>query len=360
MIKKIAVIITNLEQTFSPNVKGGGSVVAKNIILELLSRKDIDLTVFSGPCDVSNIDFKYKIIDIQHYHKEFNNKVDKIIEDEKFDKIISLNIDFPYHNYIIQSQSFVHRCSNIPFLFKIVKSFLSRKKIAFQKRRFKDLKYKFIAVANCVKDDYVKNFELNPEDIKVAYPATNKFYEEYPEIKQNERIKFGIAAGSSGNKGGHKFVFTLGLLKLLGFDFEAVVIAPKYDTDILYKFLLNIFNLKNRVSFIKGQTDMKAFYDSIDCLVLPSKNEAFGLVAVESMACGKPCLISSSAGVAEIIQQETSFVFNRKSFLAYLTELIKICNIYKKDFSLYEKYSQNAFKLSKNYSWERFVNQIIE
>lgn len=360
MMKKIAVIINDLEHTYSPNVKGGGSVVAKNIIIELLSRNDIDLTVFSGPCDISNIDFKYKIIDIHHYHKEFNDKVDKIIKDEKFDKVISLNIDFPYQNYIIQSQSFKHRCLNIPFLFRVVKSYLSKVKIAIQEQRFKNLNYKFIAVANCVKNDYVKNLGMNPEDIKVVYPATNQFYETYPGITQNNRVKFGIVAGSSANKGGHKFVFTLGILKLLGFDFDAVVIAPKYDSDILYSFLLKLFNLKERVTFLKGQIDMKSFYNSIDCLVLPSKNEAFGLVAIEAMACGRPCLISSSAGVSEIIQPETSFIFNRKSFFAYLKELANICILYKKDFVFYEKYSKNAFEIAKTYTWKNFVNQLIE
>lgn len=360
MTKRIAVIIDNLEKTFSSAIKGGGSVVAKNLILELLARKDIDLTVFSGPCDVSGINFKHVLIDIPHYHKEYTEKVHEIVSKENFDKIITLNIDYPYENYFLQAQSFKHRCSNIPFLSSLIKIHLSKRKIDFQELRFKNSSLHFYAVSELVKQDYVKNLGINPDNIKVVYPGTNKFYDSYPEITQNKRVKFGIVAGSSSNKGGHKFVFALGLLRLFGFDFDAVVVAPKYDSDMLYKFLVNIFTLKNRITFLKGQLDMKTFYDSIDCLVLPSMNEAFGLVAIEAMACGKPCLISSTAGVSEIVRPKTSFIFRRDSFILYLKRLIDICNIYKKDFDLFKKYSKNAFELSKDFSWANFADKILE
>lgn len=360
MTKRVAVIIDNLEKTFSSAIKGGGSVVAKNLILELLSREDIDLTVFSGPCDVSGITFKYVLIDIPHYHKEYTEKVHEIVSRENFDKIITLNIDYPYENYFLQAQSFKHRCLNIPFPFSFIKSKISKRKIDFQNFRFKDSKLHFYAVSDIVKKDYVKNLGIDSDNIKVVYPGTNKFYDSCPEITQNKRVKFGIVAGSSSNKGGHKFVFSLGLLRLLGFDIDAVVVAPKYDSDMLYKLLVKLFALKNRVTFLKGQLDMKAFYDSIDCLVMPSMNEAFGLVAIEAMACAKPCLVSSTAGVSEIIQPKTSFIFRRDSFILYLKRLIDICNIYKKDFDLFKKYSKNAFELSKKYSWANFANKVLE
>lgn len=47
--------------------------------------------------------------------------------------------------------------------------------------------------------------------------------------------------------------------------------------------------------------EMAAFYRSIDLLVLPSREEAFGCVCAEAKACGTPFAVSSDAGAAEIL-----------------------------------------------------------
>lgn len=51
--------------------------------------------------------------------------------------------------------------------------------------------------------------------------------------------------------------------------------------------------------------DMTAFYTSCDVLVLPSLNatESFGLVQVEAMLCGTPCVASNLPGVRQPILQ---------------------------------------------------------
>ncbi len=359
-MKKVAIIVDNIERVFSPNIKGGGSVVAQQLINELRSRNNTEITVFSSPCNHSEIDLPIRIIDYGHGSEEFYCGIQKIIKEENFDDVITLFVSFPFGKYILQSQTFKSRCLNLPLIPRLIKTYLSRKKIKMQEDQFKKYKAKYIAVANCVKEDYIKNLNLNPSDVTVSYPATHAFYDSYPQIRKSEKINFGLVAGSSVNKGGYLFVIALGILNLLRHSFSATIIAPKYNSDPLYKSLVSIFFLKNKIKFLTNKVDMKTFYDSIDCLVLPSLNEAFGLVAIEAMACAKPCLISSTAGVAEIVENESSFIFNRKSFLSYLKSLINICNIYQKDFELYEKYSLNAYELSKKYTWKNFVDGILE
>jgi glycosyltransferase involved in cell wall biosynthesis len=50
---------------------------------------------------------------------------------------------------------------------------------------------------------------------------------------------------------------------------------------------------------------MAAFYPNLDVLVVPSLNstESFGLVQVESMLCGTPCVASDLPGVRQPILQ---------------------------------------------------------
>ncbi len=54
-----------------------------------------------------------------------------------------------------------------------------------------------------------------------------------------------------------------------------------------------------------GARDMAAFYHNLDVLVVPSLNstESFGLVQVEAMLCGTPCIASNLPGVRQPVQQ---------------------------------------------------------
>ena len=106
---------------------------------------------------------------------------------------------------------------------------------------------------------------------------------------------------------------------------------------------------------------MEYFYKSIDCLILPSINEAFGLVVLEAMSYSKPALVSSTAGACEIIDDNNNgFIFIRKSIYMLLKNLKKIINIYKNDFTLYQKISNEAYLTSKKYTWKNFALNVIK
>ena len=62
----------------------------------------------------------------------------------------------------------------------------------------------------------------------------------------------------------------------------------------------------------KNQTELPAFYRASDVLVLPSDSgETWGLVVNESMACGRPAIVSDAVGCAPdlIDEGETGFTF---------------------------------------------------
>ena len=124
--------------------------------------------------------------------------------------------------------------------------------------------------------------------------------------------------------------------------------------------LIRLFSLKSNVEIFPKLSDMSEFYKSIDSLVLPSLHEAFGLVVLEAMSWGKPCIVSSTAGVSEIINKSNSFIFNRKSFISFFKTLITVIKIYDKNFEKFKEYSQNAWFTSKNYTWENFALNILK
>ena len=125
-------------------------------------------------------------------------------------------------------------------------------------------------------------------------------------------------------------------------------------------FLVFLFNLKNKINVLPFQKDMTEFYSKTDVLVIPSLNEAFGLVCLEAMANKIPCLVSSFAGCSEIINQENGFIFNRSSFFDFLKQLNNILNIYNNDPALFKKISNSAYNSSKEFTWHSFAEKVIE
>ncbi len=59
--------------------------------------------------------------------------------------------------------------------------------------------------------------------------------------------------------------------------------------------------LKGRVEFLSFQSDLKAFLKSVDVVVIPSRQEAFSLLAVEALALGKPVIASKVGGLPEAL-----------------------------------------------------------
>jgi D-inositol-3-phosphate glycosyltransferase len=64
-------------------------------------------------------------------------------------------------------------------------------------------------------------------------------------------------------------------------------------------------NLTDKVVFLgsKEQNILKAYYSSADVLIVPSLYESFGLVVVESLACGTPVLVSSVGKMKTIVKE---------------------------------------------------------
>lgn len=61
--------------------------------------------------------------------------------------------------------------------------------------------------------------------------------------------------------------------------------------------------------------ELPAYYEACDAVIMPSRWEAFGLVAIEAMKYGKPVLASNRGALPEIIiNKKLGFIFNMQSF----------------------------------------------
>jgi len=124
--------------------------------------------------------------------------------------------------------------------------------------------------------------------------------------------------------------------------------------------LIKQHQLKNRVTIL-GHIDshyLPAYYRKADILVFPSRYEPFGIVPLESMACGTVSLVSNVAGCREIIIDGLNgFIIDPRDRKAMSKIILKLLENDK----LRKKVSMNAaFTIKEHYSWDKVVKKFIE
>ena len=62
-----------------------------------------------------------------------------------------------------------------------------------------------------------------------------------------------------------------------------------------------LLGIENRVHFTGELCDVSGVLQASDLLVLNSRDEPFGLVLIEAMACGTPVLATRVGGIPEIV-----------------------------------------------------------
>lgn len=104
------------------------------------------------------------------------------------------------------------------------------------------------------------------------------------------------------------------------------------------------------------KTEVPKWFNAADVFLFPTKREAFGLVALESSACGTPVIAHKVGGVPEIIEDKQS---------GYLVEMNNPKEFSKRIMELYEKpslknsLSIRGFENSKSQTIELQIKKIL-
>ena len=84
--------------------------------------------------------------------------------------------------------------------------------------------------------------------------------------------------------------------------------------------------LEQRVFIRPFRKDTSVFYNSINWLVMATKAETFGMVTIESLACGTPVLGSNAGGTPEILENEKGgLLFEPLNEKDLATKIDQIC-----------------------------------
>lgn len=128
-----------------------------------------------------------------------------------------------------------------------------------------------------------------------------------------------------------------------------------------YQKKAQIMGISKNISFVGevAQSNLPNYFQQAKVFVLPSTDtEGYGIVLLESMACGTPVITTSIAGVAsDINEHKTGIVIEPKN-VEHLTNAIQTI---LSDNKVYNEMSKNSRKLVReNYSWEKIAQHILK
>lgn len=305
------------------------------------------------------------------YAKEYDNDVklpDEIFDYKNFDENIAKSYQYVLSEKGIcssdltylhdHSNKFRHKFMYKKWYFFFYKLFSRRK---YLKRKTIDEKIKqnlqntkkIIVSSKVLKNDCIRNYKIEASKIYIIPPPVD--YQPGKQVLKNEKsFIFGLSATGFERKGGYFLLKAVKKLKKQkDFNFKVKIILKKKN--LFIKFLTYFYGIANYIEFVPIQKNMCEFYNSIDCLVMPSLLEPFGMVASEAMMNSKPVIVSKISGVSDIVKDGyNGLVTNNYNLDEKMKRMLEMTN------EDYQKMSKNAYNSVSDFTCENFVKKYLE
>jgi D-inositol-3-phosphate glycosyltransferase len=123
--------------------------------------------------------------------------------------------------------------------------------------------------------------------------------------------------------------------------------------------LTRTLGLGDRVDFLgsQPQAELPYYYAAADLTIMPSHYESFGMVALESMACGTPVIASRVGGLAALVRDgETGYLVPAEE----PAELADRIRTLLADDDLRLRLGAQAAEYAHQYRWPRIAAQVID
>lgn len=105
----------------------------------------------------------------------------------------------------------------------------------------------------------------------------------------------------------------------------------------------------------RGQMTLPYYYAAAEVVVMPSRYESFGMVALEAMACGTPVIASRVGGLAHLIQDGKTGYFVPSQDPEALAEKLRLVFV---DKELRTRLGTQAAHYARDFCWESIASQI--
>lgn len=115
----------------------------------------------------------------------------------------------------------------------------------------------------------------------------------------------------------------------------------------------------DRITFVDPQPHhlLSTYYRAADVVLLPSRSESFGLVALEAAACGTPVVASAVGGLRTLVEHgKTGFLVEGRDpsvYAGYIDELLN-------NRLLNAEMALNAAERARRYTWANMAQQLMD
>lgn len=155
--------------------------------------------------------------------------------------------------------------------------------------------------------------------------------------------------------------YLLKAVQLLNRQDMKLIIVGDGDLKEVYQDLAQSYGIFDQIIFAGYVPDgeLIKYYNLCDIFILPSidKSEAFGLVLLEAMACGKPVIATNLPGVRQVVSSKIDGRLARPKDAWHLSEHIKFFLDHPEAIDRYGEMGRK--KVLETYSWDIVIKSII-
>lgn len=202
-------------------------------------------------------------------------------------------------------------------------------------------------LADIVKNSFLKKHPINMIhngiDLSVFKPQKSDFKQKYN--IQTKKIILGVAFGWGYRKGLDVFIE---LSQVLPSDYQVVLVGTNDDLD--KKLPVQILSI-HRTS---NQQELAEIYTAADVFVNPTREEVFGMVNVEALACGTPVVTFKTGGSPESVSEDTGMVVDVDDVSSLKRAVIQMAQTSNEN--LQKSCRQRALEyFDKNKQYEKYI-----
>jgi mannosylfructose-phosphate synthase len=122
--------------------------------------------------------------------------------------------------------------------------------------------------------------------------------------------------------------------------------------------LAESLDLVDNILFYNYVEDLEAFYNAAEVFVLPSTYEPFGMVAIESMACGTPAIVTTKGGLKSFLKDgQDALLVDPVDTRALAEAILRLLT----DRTLHNKLSGNGYeKVHSVFTWPMIADRTLK